>query len=245
MPGPKTQKSAEEKIQKLINEYNLSQKLKLSDIKKWVYNETGSGIETINKFQKKIFSFFNPDKLKSTDWDKILDAIMDAWNFLPHKSLGNKSPNQMTMESIKDINKKGKEEINNSKPNIFCGGTEMKWDDYWSMLKEMEKQQKPFKEWVEKEVLLKYKNFLEKTIVKAKTEDYYQVADIFFERVMSVGFIELNEIRKNFIQKEFPHWWPTHIMFSNLNQKQVLTALQKLFEFLELVYNIDIKKFGF
>lgn len=247
MPGPKTQKSAEEKIEKLIDEYNLSHQLKLSDIKKWIYNESSPGMEFVNKFQKKIFSFFNPDKLKSKDLDRILDTAMDAWNFLPHKSLGNKSPNQVAMESFKDFNKQVKETSQNKqdKPDIICGGRKIKWDDYWTMIAEMEKRQEPFKEWLDKDVLPKYKKFLEETVAKSKREDYYEVAEIFFERAMRLGFIELDEIRKDFIQKEFPGWWPTHIMFSNLKPKQVLVALQKLFEFLELVYNIDIKKFGF
>lgn len=242
----KTQKSIEIKIQQMINKYHLQDKLKLVDIKKWIYEEKGHALETVNKFQEKMFSFFNPDKLNDSDWDIIIDTIMDAWNYLPHKSLNGGAPYQMVRGFDSET---GKIETINEKTgpesDIICGGVKMKWDNYWEMIKEMEKQQKLFKKWVEGDVLPKYKKFLEKMVAKNKRDDYYEVADIFFERAMKIGFIEFKDIRREFVQKEFPHWWLTHVLFSNYKSKQVLVALRKMFEFLELVYQVDIKKFGF
>lgn len=253
MSGPKTQKSAELKLQKFIDKYNLSDKLSVEEIKKWVYEEKGHGLESINLFQKKIIECFD-EKVISQERkiNEVLDVMMDVWNFFPHKSLGGKSPNEMVMQSVKDFNKAAKQIVKQevdtgakNMPDIICGGQKMKWDDYWAMIKEMEKRQEPFKNWVEKEVLPKYEKFLTSAVVKNKKDDYYAVADSFFNRALNLGFIEFNQIRIDFIHKEFPHWFPTHVLFVNLTKKEILEALKKLFEFLNLVFDIDIKKFGF
>lgn len=71
------------------------------------------------------------------------------------------------------------------------------------------------------------------------------VADIFFQRALCLGFIEFKDFRQDFIQKEFPKWWQTHVLMSNLTEEEVLLSLKEFFQFLFLAYNIDIEKFGF
>jgi len=105
--------------------------------------------------------------------------------------------------------------------------------------------QKPFRNWVEKYLLPKYKESLGQDYKKAIAKKHFEVADIFFERVLHVGFIEFNQIRKEFIQKEFPHWWQTHVLMSNLSEREVLNSLKILFQYIFSVHEQDIKKFGF
>ena len=101
----------------------------------------------------------------------------------------------------------------------------------------MKKAQKPFKKWIEKDALPKYKKCFKQMVKSTHTrENSYDVADIFFQRVLHVGFVDLEGIRPKFIHKEFPHWWPTHVMQSNLTPAQVKKSLDRLFEFIELVY---------
>ena len=110
----------------------------------------------------------------------------------------------------------------------------------------MERVQKPFKKWIEKEALPKYRKYLDQMVKSKQTiENNYEVADIFFQRVLQVGFIDLERIRPEFIIDEFPQWWPSHVMGSKLNPTQVRKALKRFFEFVELVYQINLEKLRF
>ena len=126
---------------------------------------------------------------------------------------------------------------------MIVGGQEMDWDDYWAMIKEMEKAQIPFKNWIEKDLLPKYQIFLSQKYQKYTLNKHLEVADHFFHRVLHVGFITLEEIRKDFIQKEFPRWWQTHVLTDSLSEKEIISSLKMLFEFIELVYGINQDKF--
>lgn len=112
------------------------------------------------------------------------------------QSLGGRSPDEVANEEIK---KQPETFANKAMPKIIVGGNEMEWEQYEAMLKEMEKQQEPFKKWVETEVMLKYQKYLEATLAKKTREKHFEVADIFFERVLHVGFINFYDIRKAFI----------------------------------------------
>ncbi|MBU4331805.1 hypothetical protein KKD19_04025 [Patescibacteria group bacterium] len=232
----------EKNLQKLLNDYKLSNKLTVAKIKSWIFNDDGEGaMDASNRFQKKWIQYFK-DIQNIDELNKIMQVFVDAWNYFPHKSLNNKSPQEVFEQELakQPKNKKDKGPAN---PDFIVGGQKIPWDEYWAMIKEMEKLQVPFKNWIDHEVLPKYKKYLEQTKLKSKKqEEHYEVANIFFERVLHVGFFNLGQIRKDFIQKEFPHWWPTHVLMSNLSEKQVLLSLKKLFQFLELVYDIDTKK---
>lgn len=93
------------------------------------------------------------------------------------------------------------QESDDAMPTVTVGGHEMLWDDYWQMIREMEKRQIPFKKWIKKEVLPKYKKYLQSTTNKNDRGPWYEVANIFFDRVLHVGFLSLGHIRKDFIQK--------------------------------------------
>ena len=47
-------------------------------------------------------------------------------------------------------------------PDVHVGGHIIKWNDYWAMLKEMEKQQVPFKKWIKDEFTPAYEKNLRK-----------------------------------------------------------------------------------
>ena len=130
-------------------------------------------------------------------------------------------------------------------PVVSVGGHKMGWHEYWAMIAKMEKSQEPFKKLVAKKLLPRYEEFLKGNFSVGAARKHLKVADIFFQRAMHVGFIEFKEIRLDFIQKEFPQWWQTHVLQSNLSEKQILSSVGKLFEFLALFCEIDIKKFGF
>lgn len=234
----------ESQLQEIIDRYKLAEKLSVAMIKSWINNDTdGSAMEAVHLFQKKWLKFFK--KVKNIDeLNSIMMVFNDAWNYFPHKSLRNKSPDQMVKLSENqkraDIPPK-----NDSMPKMIVGGYEMSWDDYWAMIKEMEKQQIPFKKWINEDLLVKYKKFLEQSYKKGTIDKHFMVADIFFERVLHVGFVTFDQIRKNFIQQEFPRWWQTHVLMDSLSEREVLSSLNVLFEFIELVYNKDKRKFGF
>lgn len=236
--------SAEKNLQKLLEKYKLSGKLTLETISDWIWNDEGeSTMDASNRFQKKWFKYFS--NIKDIDeLNKVLQVFVDAWNYFPHRSLGGKSPDQRVREELK---KQPSSPVKDNKkmPNIVIGGRKMSWDKYWSMIVEMENLQKPFKKFVEKELLPRYEKFLRENFSPKIMKKHMKIADIFFRRAMHVGFIEFKGIRQDFIQKEFPKWWQTHVLMNSLNEEEVLSSLKELFKFLTSVYGIDIKRFGF
>jgi len=240
----KTPKEVEKNLQKLLKEYRLDNKLSVKMIKNWILNDEGeSAMDASNRFQKKWFKYFAHVK-DIGEMNDILQYFVDAWNYFPHKSLGGKSPSDMMTEEIKKQPQQSRLQ-REKMPKVRVGGHEMEWDEYQKMLEKMELMQKPFRNWAEKHLLPKYKKYLEQNYKKATAKKHFEVADIFFERVLHVGFIEFNQIRKKFIQKEFPHWWQTHVLMSDLSEKKVLNSLKRLFQYISAVHEQNIKKFGF
>ncbi|MFH0952064.1 MAG: hypothetical protein V1838_02630 [Patescibacteria group bacterium] len=231
------------RLSALLKKYDVKNNLSLSAVKKWIYNERGKKLEDINRLQKKFLSCFL--KAESIDEiEEIMQCFTAAWNAFPHSTLRGKSPNDLVREALKKHPDTVKTD-DAKMPEMIVGGEKMPWDEYWKMIQEMKRRQIPFKNWTEKEVLPKYKKYLESMASQKEKEQHYQVADIFFDRVRHVGFLELAMIRKEFIQIEFPYWWQTHVMDSNLSEQQIRLSLKSLFQFLGLVYEIPIKKFGF
>jgi hypothetical protein len=239
----KTSKSIEKNLQKVLDRYRLSQRLTVEMVKNWVFYDDGdSALDASNRFQKKWFKYFV--KVKNIDeLNDIMQVFVDAWNTFPHKSLGGKSPSQIMYKALKrDADFKNKSQ---KMPDVIVGGQKMSWDEYWAMIRVMEKVQIPFKNWVAKDLLPKYRQFLQADLGIKAMKKHMEVADIFFERAMHLGFIEFDQLRKNFVQEEFPKWWQTHVLMSGLSEKEVLSSLQKLFQFISFEYRKDIKKFGF
>jgi len=240
----KNAKIVEKNLSRLLKKYKLSEKLSLEMIKDWILNNEGeSAMDASNRFQKKWYKYFA--RVKDIDeMNNVLRHFADAWNYFPHQSLGGKSPSQVMAEEIKKQPKQARGQ-DREMPKIIVGGHEMEWEEYQKMLKEMELLQRPFRNWVEKHLLPKYRKCLEQDYKKATAKKHFEVSDIFFERVLHVGFIEFNQIRKEFIQKEFPRWWQTHVLMSNLSEREVLNSLKILFQYIFSVHGQDIKKFGF
>jgi len=233
----------EKKLQSMIKKYGLEKKITVEKIKKWIYSSGTNARDASNTFLAKCLQVF-PEFDDIDKMNGMLQVLSDAWNYFPHKSLGGKSPKDMVGSKMKATDKNNMNQ--GSMPKMVVGDVEMEWDAYLEMIKQMEKEQEPFKHWVKNDVLPKYKKYLGQTIKgKKKQEDAYRVADIFFDRVFLVGFVHLDSIRPEFVQKEFPSWWPTHVMGDNLKPVQVKASLKVLFSFLTLVFGVDSKEFGF
>lgn len=238
----KDPQQVEKNLNALLQRYNVQNKVSVADIKKWVWNATGGAMEASNKFQKKCLNLFPPAE-DIDEMNNIMQVFVDAWNFFPHKELDGKSPDQMYREIYgekvekQSLDPKGKKEM----PKVKVGDREMEWDEFQQMIKKMEKAQKPFKKWIEKDVLPKYEKYLEQMVkTKKSREEHYGVADIFFQRVLHVGFVQFKDIRSAFVWSEFPAWWPTHVMYSDLKPAAVKKSLEILLAFIELVYGMKI-----
>jgi len=236
----KTPKQVEKALKALLKKYGIQAKVSAEDVKEWIWNSTGVAKEASNKFQKKCLNLFQPFENFDQIYD-VLDVFVDAWNFFPHKELDGKSPDEMHREVYGDeagetsTKSKGKKE---AMPKLRVGGREIEWDEFQM---KMEKAQEPFKKWIEKDALPKYKKYLAQIVkVKKVCEEDYDVADVFFQRVLNVGFVELQDILPDFVRREFPNWWPMHVMHSDLRPAAVKKSLGKLFEFVELVYGVRI-----
>lgn len=238
-------------LYKIIQKYGLTKQLSVAAIEKRIYESEGAtAMEASNKFQLWWTKFFRKQfEENSPDFDFILPAFTDAWNYFPHKSLGGRSPREKFKEyygqepdaSMADPENRRNEEM----PRVHVGNREMSWGEYEHMLKEMEKEQEPFKHLVD-DILQSYKTHLqqEERLSKKTVDRHYGVADIFFSRALHVGFINFHGIRKAFVLKEFPRWWQTHVMFFSLREPEIVSSLKKLFSFIEQTYGLGHEAFA-
>lgn len=105
----------------------------------------------------------------------------------------------------------------------------------------MEELQQPFKRWIEGFALPRYKKFLStKYKTKRTVEKHHDVAENFFKRALHVGFLDFEQIRPAFVIWEFPDWWPSHILYSNLTEDQVWSSLCDFLWFAEIVLHRSI-----
>ncbi len=234
----------EDRLQKLIDQYNLNGKLTLKMIKDWIWQASGdTTMDAVNRFHKKVFGYFNNVR-DITKLNEILHAFKDAWNHFPHQFLRGKSPNLMVKETLKKNPNLKRKEVDRM-PDFIIGGQKISWDDYWAMTREAEELQKPFRHWVKEDVLPKYKDFLaiEERLPSEIVKKNCKVAEIFFGRAMWLGFISFDEIGPEFVKYGFPRWWQTHVLGSNLDENEVWHSLKYLFRFLEIKYNVNTEKF--
>ena len=124
-------------------------------------------------------------------------------------------------------------------PDVHVGGHIMKWDQYWTMLKEMEKQQVPFKKWIEEEFTPAYGKDLRKKFSKSVAKSHADIAGLFFDRVLHVGFLNFESIRHAFAVKEFPQWWHTHVLGVAETPKQVASSIKHLLDFAKETYDME------
>lgn len=115
----------------------------------------------------------------------------------------------------------------------------MEWDQYWAMLRDMEKRQKPFKKWIEKEFTPAYDKYLKKNFTKRASESHLRVAELFFDRTLHVGFLNFESIRHAFALKEFPRWWKTHVMGVSETPTQVAASVKVLLAFAKEAYQLE------
>jgi|SRR3989344_1357477 len=243
----KTPAEVEKELRALLEKHELEKKLSVSKIKGWILNErsdNNSAMNASNVFQKKCMQYF-PHVGSEEEYFSILQMMIDAWNYFPHKTLGGKSPWQVTQTMLKNHPEYRKKPGKQKMPDVIVGGHKMKWEEYETMLKEMERVQRPFKNWIENDVLPNYKKYLQSVMQDKTLTERMRTAEIFFDRVLQIGFVNFNHIRPAFIQSEFPRWWQTHVFTSSLSEKETLSSLSKLFNFIGFRYRIDISRFGF
>lgn len=238
MDSNKTPKQVEEDLGRLFQKYGIQKKVSVEDIKKWIWNASGPVMEASQKYQKKCFNLLPP--IESVDeLNEVMQVITDAWNFFPHKELDGKSPHQRWNEAYgENIDEQARDPHHKTaNPKIIVGDKEMEFEEFQAMIKSMEKEQKPFKKWIEKDALPKYKKYLKQIVkIEKACEEHYDVADVFFQRVLHVGFLNLSSIRPEFIYDEFPRWWPSHVVYSKLKPAGVKKSLNIFFEFMDVVF---------
>ncbi len=139
------------------------------------------------------------------------------------------------------MKKKGQRKNGNEDgPTMIVGGVAMPWGDFQKMIREMDGRQKPFKAWIKKDLLPAYGKHLEEHLSERVTDRHWDVADLFFERVLHVGFLRYEEIRPEFAFIEFPRWWGTHVIGMPMTTAQVRSSLRKLSEFVRVTYGISM-----
>lgn len=149
----KTHQQVEKALNTLFAKYHIQDKITVEEIKEWIWNASGQAMEAINKYHKKCFQLM-PEPKDIDEMNDIMQVFTDAWNYFPHKELGGKAPNDLMQEAIKNAPKD--DSAVGGMPKVIVGNREMELGEYENMLKEMEREQKPFKKWINKDVLPKY-----------------------------------------------------------------------------------------
>jgi len=90
------QKDIEKSIKEILKNCEVKT-LTVEMLKKWVYEESGPAMASVKNYQKKCLECFNKSKGKNINL--FLNAIMDAWNYLPHGSLFGLSPYEAAMKN--------------------------------------------------------------------------------------------------------------------------------------------------
>lgn len=226
-----------QELNKLISAFSLQGKLSPEMVIDWVWKaHGGSAMEASNAYHKQCFRFFrNVEDIDEIN--RILQIFVDVWNFFPHRDLDGKSPDQL-MREFRGIENKGKAPQggkDQAMPKIICGGREFSWDEYWAMAKECERAQKPFRNWIEKQVMPAYlAHLVERYRGERTIKSHERVADIFFKRALHLGFVNFGELHSRFVWDEFPAWWQTHVLDDYRSEDQIRSSLEKLSYFLHL-----------
>ena len=229
----------EQRLKDLIAKYKLGDVLTVEKIKSFIFDEQGQPGTSNKLFLKKLLSYF-PD-ISQEEYIFVFQVAIDAWNIFPHSSLGGKSPEEMVEQMLKE-NPQPKQKGPVEMPKVIVGGRKMSWQEHQAMLKQMQEAQKPFKNFIEKQALPDYLSFFEQKtdLTKEAKEKYIMVAEKFFDRVLWVGFVSWQSIRPDFAKKEFPRWWQTNVMMSNLDENQVWLALRHLVDFVKNKYGLEM-----
>jgi len=226
-------------LDELISKYGLQGQLSSKMVIDWVWTAQGdSAMEASNAYNKKCFRFFRQVK-ELDEMNRILQIFVEVWNFFPHQALGGKSPNQRVKEVYdKDMEtKRPRKKDDEPMPNVICGGREFTWDEYAAMMRECERAQKPFRAWIEKEVLPEYAKYLRELYKSEKVvEKHERVAGIFFERALHLGFVIFEQLHAKFTWNDFPVWWQTHVLDDDQTEDQVRNSLVILSAFLDEEY---------
>lgn len=227
----------EQKLEDVIARYK-GKGITVREIRQKIYESDGDVMEASNRFMKWWWQRFPSKALEREGVEEVLQAFNDAWNVFPHRSLNGKSPQEMIQEFAEESGPR--KNTADAMPKMIVDGREMAWDDYWAMIKEMEKRQEPFKAWMEK-TLPAYRTYLTKKYKTVRSiEKHDSVASVFLERALQVGFLDFNEIRPEFAVWEFPAWWQTHVMQSSLTEDQVWSSLCDFLWFCENILHRTI-----
>lgn len=242
----KDTKTIEENLRKIFIKYGVEGKITVEDVKSYIYNSRGKAMSAVNRYNKHFFDYFieAQKNLSADQLNEILQVFVEAWNNFSHKSLGGKSPEKMAEEiyggPVEPPDLKSRQ-----MPKVRVGNREMSWEDYEKMLKEMEKVQKPFKKWINKEALPRYKKYLFQTYKGSAADKHLEIAGFFFDRALHLGFVNMEAIHSLYVQKDFPIWFQTHVLGMNVKPDEIRVSLGMLFNFLELSYKIDKNRYGF
>ena len=226
----KTLQSVEKNLLSIIKKYKLAPKVSIDRVKEWVLNEAGEtnpakGFEkytgTWTKFIPKIESL--------EEMDTVFSAFVDAWNYFPHKKLGNKSPveaKQKTIsahvlpkESMEGLNIQS---INNDNESLAR-----------EMFNEIFRKQDPFVDWLYEDVLPEYEKHLESKIQTARIrKQRMAIAEIFFDRVLRAGIVDYEDIPEKFINHVFPKFWEQKVYPEPLSAQRVQGVLGDMVDFI-------------
>lgn len=212
---------------------NFKGEISFEDLKLWIFESEDIGKDGHLKYQKKWSGYVT--KIAGNDmkrFQKLADIFTTAWNHFPHKVMDGLSPYEKAIAVYGSRDEMEATKKNNTDPlRVTVGDKEMSVDEYVKMLAEMQEAQEPYKEWY-KNLLTAYKDFSNHAKLP---EDLYRVAEMFFERSCQLGYVDYEDIKLEWAMHEFPEWYTTHVMDSQMESGEVRDALFSLIKFIDVL----------
>lgn len=213
----------EQQIEKLIKKHKIDNKLSVSEVKKWVFEADGATpLEAAGSFHQKVLEHFK--KVKSAKERKeVMETFQNAWDFWPHKNLGNKSPQQVFLEKL-------------NQEKQAQGKNEMALGDFLQELlvsKEavLEKLQRHFKYTSKAKILPAYKEYLQGNYSIQTADKHFKVANLLIQKALWAGFIKYEDLRDDFIYGEFVTWWLNSSTVPILDENELIHSIDKFLKF--------------
>jgi hypothetical protein len=219
----------EQQLQEIITRLKREKKINIALVKQWIYeSDDEDSMRATHLFQKKFMQAFG--NVKEADFEEVVELCMHCWNVFPHKALGGISPQEKYLEYYGKEAPEDMEEVDID-PIMNVGPHKIRMSEYEKMAADIERAQKPLKQWAENTILPLYIKRLHKCYSRQTVEKHQEVAEMFIDKVLSSGYTNYEDISVQFCSW-FSDWWETHVLYSNLTPDQVWRSLMKFIEFI-------------
>ena len=223
------------KLSTIITQHKLEKYLNTEKLEKEIYS---SNISDNTELLTKVMTILDKNSINIDEVNKILQVVMDLWNYAPHKELEGKSPHEKAIELYGKI--PTQEDVSNPIQNMKFDHNEiLSQKDVEFPIIEIEKLQKPFAEQINNILIPEYLNYLATKYKQKTIERHIFVAGLFLNQALFAGFREYSQIDDIFAFDHFPVWWQSHVTLK-MSETAVENSIVKFINFMYNKFKLNI-----